>query len=169
MGTTSRFGEPNGPGIEVLVSCTGEDEPAWHTMMENLVLSLRLFGGPLSDASFVANLVGGAAPSFVGRMARLGADVRVVDPVDARVPASNKLRMLELAACRRFDVLVALDCDMIVMGDLTAELKRVDVRVCPDTQNHLPDASWERIYDSGSLARPEKWGGMTGTGRRAYP
>jgi hypothetical protein len=155
--------------MQVIVSCTGENEPGWHTRMENLVLSVRAFGGSLSDASFVVNVVGGAASSFVSRMGALGAEVRVVDAVDPRVPASNKMRMLELASSRRFDVLVALDCDVVVMGDLGPELTGADVRLCPDSQSHLPNANWERIYDSGGLARPEKSCVMAVTGRRTYP
>ncbi len=37
---------------------------------------------------------------------------------DPRTPASNKLRMLELADTHDFDVLLAIDTDTIVLGDV---------------------------------------------------
>lgn len=156
---------------KALLACVGENLPEWHTMMENLVLSVRLFGGSLADIPIVVNVVGSADPGFVEAMERWQARVRIVDPMDPHQPMStrNKLRMFELAATEDFDVLLALDCDLIVMGDLAPALSTTAVRAIPAIQNQLSDEAWERVYDHLDLPRPQRRMVMAITGERTYP
>jgi hypothetical protein len=52
----------------------------------------------------------------------LGVRVRIVDPVErARETTSNKIRMLEMDDYD-YDVLIALDCDTIVVRDPYGEI-----------------------------------------------
>lgn len=64
----------------ILLSCIAKHRPDWWAKIENLVLSVRRFGGTLADAPVVANLVGGADPEVVEALDRLDAEVRIVDP-----------------------------------------------------------------------------------------
>src|SRR5688500_13752400 len=102
----------------VLFSCVSENGEPWFHKVYNLVLSLRLFGGSLAEARVVVNFVGDVDADYADRLNALGADVRIVERFDPRSPYLNKLRMLELAAEYEFDVLVALDCDVLIAGDL---------------------------------------------------
>lgn len=179
--------------MRVLFSCVGENRPDWFVKMENLVLSLRTFGGSLSDAPFVVNVVSGADPSFVESMARLDAAVRVVEPVDRRRPTSNKLRMFELAgstaapvggtasapasgggdraipAPPEFDVLVAMDCDMVVKGDIAPFVSPDRLRAVPAGRDLLSDETWRTLYRLLDLPLPARDCTTVVSGQRTYP
>ena len=153
-----------------LISCVGENRPDWFRSMANLVLSVRRLGGSLAEAPFVAHVVGGADRDFVTAMHRLDAEVRVVEPVDRRRPSSNKLRMLELAELRGdFDVLLALDCDVIVVGDLAPELKPGRLRAVPAGRDVTEEQTWQQLYRALGVAEPARDCITTVSGQRTYP
>ncbi len=133
------------------------------------MLSLRQFGGSLAQAPMLVNVVGGAERSFVKAMDQLDAEVKIVDPVDRRRPSSNKLRMLELAEEHDFDVLIALDCDVIVKGDLTGEVRPEALRAVPADRDVTREETWIRLYDALAIALPPKDCLMTVSGQRTYP
>lgn len=144
--------------------------------MENLVLSLRRFGGSLSGAEFIVNAVGGADPVLVEAMARLDAQVRVVDPVDRRRPTSNKLRMFELAGDTPgvattfdFDVLVAMDCDMIVKGDIAGAIGPDRLRAVPAGRDVLDLGTWQTLFGLLGLPEPERNCTTVVSGQKTYP
>ena len=70
-----------------LVSCVAENSDRWYQEAQSLVLSVRRFGGTLSDASIVVNFVDSVEPRYENGLAELGADVRVVTRFDRRTPA----------------------------------------------------------------------------------
>jgi hypothetical protein len=153
----------------VLFSCVGENRPDWYSKIENLVLSIRRFGGSLADAPVVVNVVSGAGAELVAAMGRLGAEVRVVEPVDRRRPTSNKLRMFELASSHDFDVLAAIDCDIVVMGDLAPEIRLNRLRAVPGGRDILPEATWQKLYQLLEVPLPEKSCTTVVSGQRTYP
>lgn len=153
----------------VLVSCVGENRDDWFAKIRNLVLSLRLFGGSLAQARVVVNLVGDANPKFVDALAELDTEVRVVDAVDRRQPSANKLRMLELGNSYDFDVLLMLDCDVIIRGDLSDELATSVLRATPAGKSHLSDASWRKLYGDLGIVAPERRYTTAVTGKLTYP
>lgn len=155
--------------LRVLFSCVGENRPDWYAKMENLVLSIRRFGGSLAESPVVVNVVGGAGAELVTVMERLDAEVRVVEPVDRRRPTSNKLRMFELAADHEFDVLAAIDCDIVVMGDLAAELRPDVLRAVPAGRDILADATWQRLYQLLDVPLPAKTCTTVVSGQTTYP
>lgn len=153
----------------VLFSCVGENRPDWYAKMENLVLSIRRFGGSLADAPVVVNVVSGAGTDLVAAMDRLGAEVRVVEPVDRRRATSNKLRMFELAASHDFDVIAAIDCDIVVMGDVAPEIRADCVRAVPAGRDILPDGTWQKLYQLLEVPLPERSCTTVVSGQRTYP
>lgn len=136
--------------------------------MLNLALSLREFGGGMAGAPMVAHVVETVAPEFVREMERLDVECRVVDRMDPRLPTSNKLRMLEIDR-DDFDVLVMLDCDVIIHGDLSPELDPTSLRATPGGRTHLNDSAWERLYGRLGLPVPTERCVTAVTGERSYP
>lgn len=153
----------------VLFSCVGENRPDWFAKMENLVLSIRCFGGTLAQAPVVVNVVGGADAGFVLAMDRLNVDVRIVDPVDLRRPTSNKLRMFELAEDHDFDVLAAIDCDIVVMGDLATEIRPDRLRAVPAGRDILAEETWQLLYGLLGVDLPAKTCTTVVSGQVTYP
>ena len=152
-----------------LFSCVGENRPEWFPKIENLVLSLRRFGGPLSEAPVVVNMIDGVEPPLASALERLDAEVRIVHTVDPRRLTANKLRMLELAESHHFDVLVMLDCDMIVKGDFAEEVRPGRVRAVPAGRDILDAARWQRLFALREVPLPDRTCVTSVTGQRTYP
>jgi hypothetical protein len=152
-----------------LFSCVAESQDAYLRKVEALVLSLRTFGGSLSNAPFVANVVGGATPAQTRRLQELGAEVRVVERFDERNPLANKLRMLELAEGGDFDVLVALDCDVVVVGDVAPWLSGERIGAKSADYDYASPAEWRRLLGRLGIRVPGQTAIATSSGRSMIP
>ena len=141
--------------MDVAFTCVAENELRYFRQARNLVLSIRRFGGTLSDATVLVNFVGDVDEGFSRELARLGAVVRVVARVDVGPPPSNKLRMLEEEEHGR-DLLITLDCDTAVVGDFTPLLTDTLRAKIGDT-NRWPDRVWRRVYRAVDLDVPDRW------------
>lgn len=153
----------------VLFGCISEDRPGWYERVANLVLSVRGFGGPLADAPVVAGFVDSVDEAARRRLEALGAEVCVVPRFDARNPYANKLRMLEFVEDHDFDVLVMLDCDVLVMGDLTPYLSTTAVAAKPADLDRLTDAEWLALFAALRVPVPERSTVATTSGQAMYP
>jgi hypothetical protein len=157
------------PPTRVLFSCVAENQPTWFRKVHNLALSLRSFGGSLARSPMVANFVGGVDASYRRTLGELDVDVTVVQPFHANNPYANKLRMLELGDMDRFDVLVALDCDTIVVDDITPFLPDGAVAAKTADADFLSSEEWRRIFSAFSLPEPERTYTTTSFGQETYP
>jgi hypothetical protein len=132
--------------VHVLVACVAENQASWCTKVENLAISLREFGGRLSSAPMVASFVGQVQEPFARRLARFDVEVRTVARSDFGPPQTNKIAMLDLHASHDFDVLLALDCDVVVTGDVLDALDPDRVRATPEHASALGPSQWEILY-----------------------
>lgn len=137
----------------LLVSCVAENRPDWHTLAYNLALSCMTRHSTY-PVSFIANFVDGVDPAAARRIEKLGAEVRVVARVDHSIPFLNKLRMLELAEADDFDVLAALDCDTVVLGDLSPHISLESVGAKPADLDPLTREQWIGLYAALGLRPP---------------
>lgn len=150
------------------MSCVAENRPDWHSRAYNLALSC-LTVRSASPVRFIANFVDGIDPAAGRRIESLGAEVRVVSRVDPRNPYLNKLRMLELGPAGDFDVLAALDCDTIVVRDLSPHLSPDSVGAKPADVDRLTPEQWRRLYDALGMAQPTGTFIATSSGQRMGP
>jgi hypothetical protein len=155
--------------LRVLLSCVSENRPGWYDKVYNLVLSVRSFGGSLAGEQVVVNFVDAADPGVARTLERLGAEVRVVERFDVRNPYANKLRMLELGKEFDFDVLVALDCDAVVVGDFRDRVPADRVAAKPADLDRLTEVEWRRLFQALRVPTPEKSVVATVSGEPMYP
>jgi hypothetical protein len=155
--------------MNVLLSCVSENRPDWFDRVRSLVLSVREFGGELSEAPVTVNFVDDVAPEFARPLKRLGAEVRVVAQQNGRNPFSNKLRMLELHEQADFDLLVALDCDVVVVGDFSAQLSSERIGAKPADYDQFTDREWRRLFGALDIPLPARQVVATATGEPIYP
>ncbi len=156
----------------VLWSCVTEDRPDWHDRVTNLVLSIRMFGGAHAEDPVVVNVVGSCDPDFRAVMEGMDADVRIVERVHPECVYANKLRMLELAGHQRAagaEVLMALDCDVLVLGDPSPRLTASAVCVKPADVDALPEARWQAMYEALGMPLPARSYVATTTGTPMVP
>jgi hypothetical protein len=102
---------------DLLVGCVAEPETRYLARVERLVRSIRWFGGEMADVAILVCWVGEVPAAWRRLLTNLGAEVRVVEPLDVRNRYSNKLRFLEQAADQGREMLLLLDCDTLVVRD----------------------------------------------------
>ena len=136
--------------------------------MWNLVFSLRTFGGSLANARFVVNVVGDLGPEEAQTIARLGAELRRVAPVDPRNPLANKLRALDVDPGDGA-VLAILDCDTVVVGDVAPYVMGTGIAAKPADFDFLTAREWTRLFRYFGLSSPSRVLRATASGRRMHP
>jgi hypothetical protein len=102
-------------------------------------------------------------------LAALGAETQVVARFDPRSPASNKLRMLELAGTHDFDVLLAIDTDTIVVGDVSRYADAGAVAIKPENRDPYPLGCWRELFRALGIPEPSRSTVMTSTAQITYP
>ena len=162
--------DASGPvGLRLLVSCLAENDDGYFRRVEALVWSLRTFGGALSKAPFVAHFVEDVKPHYVSRLHDLDAQVRVVESSGERSVHANKLRMLELADQRDFDVLLALDCDIAFVGDVSPWISAERFGAKPADYDYASPAEWNLLFSRLGMVPPARTAVATSTGRPMIP
>jgi hypothetical protein len=152
-----------------LIACVAENTDEWFTKAYNLVLSVRRMGGGMAHTPIVVHFVGGVRSRFRTTLEDLGAEVRVVDPYGSRYRFSNKMRMFDLLDEDHFDVLVAIDCDVIMTGDVSDYFHRDAIGIVPAGLDHLTPAQWLDIYALFEMKAPAPDCVMRATGQQTYP
>lgn len=155
--------------MNVLIACVTENSEYWCTEVENLALSVRRFGGALADAPVTACFVDSVDDEYRNRLSRFDVDVVTVPRSDYGSPTTNKLRMLELAHDRAFDVLLAVDCDVVITGDLSPWLSQDSLRGTPEHADRLTTAQWRMVFEALDVPEPDRETRMVATGETTYP
>jgi hypothetical protein len=128
--------------MNLVVSCVAEDTPKWVERVRMLALSLRRFGGGMADAPLIANFVGSTQCVGKSDLKEMGVSVRTVAPVHDSCPWANKLRMLELPELASCDLLLALDCDVVVMGDVRPIFSVEALGAVPEGESAFTEHQW---------------------------
>jgi hypothetical protein len=144
--------EPVDPA-RLLVATVAEDREPFARETVYLFKTLDHFGGNLSRARRIAYFVGSADSASAEALADLGVAIKVVEPMDARSPYANKLRMLE--APDECDYLIALDTDVVIAGDFSAFIQGSSVAAKPAGRIRLSLDEWRRVFDHFGLELPQ--------------
>lgn len=151
-------------------SCVSENRADWFRKVRNLVVSIRSLEGPAQAAPIIVNVVGRPDRQIWSPLDKWGVDLRSVQPFDARFPHANKLRMFEHPdVLSSADVLIALDCDIVVVRDPAELMSASSIRAKPEDQTILDDHHWFTIYEAMGITPPEKNCVMTSSGQLSYP
>jgi hypothetical protein len=132
-------------------------------------LSIRRFGGPHALAPVVVHIVGGADRAGAARLEGLEARVRAVREVDPQYPYANKLRMFESGPEEGTDVLVGLDCDTVLLGDVSPFLSLDAVAAKPADCDFLTEDEWQRVFRELAIPAPPRDCRTTTLDQWTYP
>jgi hypothetical protein len=145
-----------GGSVDTLVACVGENDRRWLDRIRNLAISVRQLGGTLSDSPIIAIFADDVDPSFRSLLRPWDVQVRTFRRYDHRCIYFNKLSMLSLAEDYSFDVLLALDCDTVVTGDVTHVLPINAVGAVLDWDRPFRDGDWLRLYGQLGIRPPQR-------------
>jgi hypothetical protein len=116
--------------------------------------SLERFGGRLAGAPRRAYVAGGCSAETERELRAAGADVRSVPPVIDEFRLANKLAMLAGEAGEGADMVLAVDVDTVVAGDLTPWLVPGLVQAKQPDGDLLPIDAWAEIFARFGLELP---------------
>lgn len=150
-------------------ACVSENSPEWFERTFGLVLSIRRLGGSLAEAPVVVYVVDDADSRFISGLGALGAKVRVVARFDPEYPYANKLRIFEAGTEPGTEVLVALDCDTVVVGDFASLIPTDAVGAKPADRDFLRDEDWRCIFGELGIPVPARDCRTTSLNQRTYP
>ena len=137
----------------VLVACVAENTPRFHHEVTYLFKSLRYLGGRLADAQAIAYFVDSVDAEVTATLAALNVAVQIVDRLDERCLHANKIQMLEDTA--DYDYLVALDTDIVIARDFSAQLIGHSIAAKPADSDPLTHAEWKTLFGHFNLPLPE--------------
>lgn len=130
----------------VTVATVVDDRPPYTEEVAHLFASLERFGGRMRAARRRAYLIKQVSDRTARRLGDLGVDVRVVDEVDRDFRFANKLAMFAGEAAGGTDLLVAVDSDIVIAGDFSAQLEPGLLQAKQPDGDLLPIGVWERLF-----------------------
>jgi ubiquinone/menaquinone biosynthesis C-methylase UbiE len=139
-----------------LIGCVADNN--WRFLDQSLALvrSLRWFGGAAAETDFRVCVIDSAKPAYIREMSRYGAEVRVVPTYNREFPVTNKLRFLQQSDLSRYDHILLIDCDtLVVQNPLTALTSdRLQAKMVP--RRSIPHELFEKIFRLFDLPLPER-------------
>jgi len=144
---------PPGP---VVTACVSENQERWFRMVLMQAVSIRNLGGSLATSPHRTYFVHGLGETERALLEELGSEVVSVEPFPSPIPHANKLRMFEAHAAEGEGTLIALDSDVVVLGDLGAEVNPQALRGLVGGYSPFDDELWGAWLEERGLPRPSR-------------
>jgi len=138
----------------LLITCVGENIPKFHFRILALFKTIKKFGGQIANQKLVANFVNSVDKDVESELQNMGVEVRIVQPFDSRSPHCNKIRILEMED--EYDVLIALDCDTVVVRDFYKEIDPNYFQAKPVNNDPLTIDQWKYMFSYFGLELPDQ-------------
>ena len=132
-----------------MVACVAENRPRWARDVFTLALSLRGLGGRLARARMCAFFLDGLDECHAERLRSVDVECHVVPSFPTPVPQVNKLRMFE--RWEGEEVLVALDCDTVIVRDFSQAIAADAVAAMPALVSPLRAPEWRDLLSRLAL------------------
>src|SRR5262245_60733823 len=114
---------------KILFGCVADNNHKYLSQALRLVQSVRWFGGALKDVDIIVCAVEGIDRSYGRVLESLGAEVRIVSRFDPANPLFNKIEAFRVPDVERYDTLLYLDCDTILVQDPSAILQSSNLQI----------------------------------------
>lgn len=114
--------DKNNLSKHIVIGCVAENSPKYLEQALRLILSVRWFGGKLSQAPIIVCAVEDIDQRYKAIFEKLGAMIRTVSRFSEKHGPSNKLRFFEVEDIDQYESIVFLDCDTLVLGDFSSRL-----------------------------------------------
>jgi len=154
---------------DVVVGLLTENTPRMLTQALRLLRSIRWFGGELAGARTVVCSVGPLAAEARGELASLGAELHAVSRFHPANPTGNRLQLIDVLLDAPEQLLLVLDCDIIVARDplpyLNAESFQAKITPTPT----VSDEVFERLFAHFGLVKPPRTHVNAWSGTRTIP
>jgi hypothetical protein len=154
--------------VRVAFSLVGENRlDRWTDQMLNATFAIRKYGGSLADAPVLVGVIDGVKRGIRRSLEAQGATVRPVPVVNPEYRYANKLRMLELPPEHEVELIVCLDVDILVLGDIAPFLKPDVVQARTAGVDRWPEELWIQLFERFGLPVPAERHVLL-TGQRSF-
>jgi hypothetical protein len=162
-----RIRNPNGSGNStdcsldgvdhgLLLGCVADNNPRYLSQALRLLKSIRWFGGGCAHCDFILCVIHSVEPRYVRDCSSFDADVRVVPRYSAAYPVSNKLRFLQQPDLVRYEKILLLDCDTLIVQDPSPALGGRLLHARLAGLQNPPYAVLERIFQVFGVPLPPR-------------
>ena len=138
--------------ILIATQCT-PIEP-WKSEVVRLFKSLNLFGGKLTESKKIVCFSEPIDKDFENELVELGVNIHFIEPLDTRYPYANKIQMLQIE--EDYDVLIALDTDVIITGDFSNYINENTISAKGVDTDPLGLENWKKLFEFFKLDVPSE-------------
>ena len=141
---------------KIAIVCQVPAEEPFTKEAEYLFRSINAYGGKLAKAEKIACFPKPASDETISSLEKLGVKTRLIEPFDSRCVYANKIPMLGFSEEVDFDVLVALDTDIIVRRDFSNLIDEKKIGAVRDDIDPLGLDNWKILFKHFGLKLPEE-------------
>ena len=141
---------------KIAIVCQGSAKEPFTKETEYLFRSINAYGGKLSKAEKIACFSESVSDETISSLEKLGVKTRLIEPIDSRCVHANKIQMLGLSEEVDFDVLVALDTDIIILKDFSNLIDEKKIRALRDDVDPLGLDNWKILFEHFGLKLPNE-------------
>jgi hypothetical protein len=141
---------------DVVVGLLTENTPRMLIQAVRLLRSIRWFGGELAGARTIVCSVGPLAAEARGELESLGAEMRTVARFHPANPTGNRLQLIGEMLEAPEELLLVLDCDIIVTRDPLPYLNAESFQAKITPTATVSDEVFERLFAHFGLVKPPR-------------
>jgi hypothetical protein len=140
----------------LVIGCVADNSPRYLDQALRLLKSIRWFGGDSALCDFILCVIDSVETPYLRVCSSLDADVRVVARYSREYPVSNKLRFLQQPDLTRYEQILFLDCDTLVVQDPLPALKGSLLHARIAGLQTVPHVVFEKIFRVFGVPMPPK-------------
>ena len=142
---------PTDPSKIVIATQCSPIEP-FKSEVIRLFKSLNLFGGKLAKSKKVVCFSEPPDSDFKNKLEELGVNIQFIEQLDPSYPYANKIQMLQIE--EDYDVLVALDTDVLITRDFSDYIDKNKVSAKGVDTDCLGLENWKKLFNFFKLDMP---------------
>ena len=140
----------------LVLGCVADNNPRYLSQALRLLKSVRWFGGDSARCDFILCIVDSVEPAYLSECSSFDAEVRVVQRYSADYPVCNKLRFLQQPDLTRYERILLLDCDTLVVQDPSLALGSRLLHARLAGLQTVPHAILENIFRAFGVSIPPR-------------
>ena len=141
---------------KIAIACQVPQIESYTKEAEFLFQSINEYGGKLAKAEKIACCREPLSDETTSSLEKLGVKTRLIEPFDSRCVYANKIPMLGFSEEVDFDILVALDTDIIIRRDFSNLIDEEKIGVVRDDIDPLGLDNWKILFKHFDLKLPEE-------------
>jgi hypothetical protein len=139
--------------VKIAMCCAADEKKKYLVQSARWAQAIRWAG---VDADLFVGFTDGCPEPYRSHFERLGVNLATLPRASAWHGPSNKLGVLRVPALRDYDFVVLSDCDIVVGGEIGAEMHPGRIRAKPADLATLSDAVLEQLFAAAGQPIPAR-------------